>query len=93
MKTTITSDDQGYITISYDCAYTGERITRTFFCPINGGYVRESLHDYPQVCEQLAHHGSTLTCSSRGHLIDVIRREYRAMRRAEKREEQLMRGY
>jgi hypothetical protein len=41
-------------------------------------------HDYPQVCERLAHGGSTLI-STRDGLADTIRREYRRMRAADKR--------
>lgn len=94
MKTTITSDESGYVTISYDDKYDG-RVTRRFFCPTDGGYVRESdaMHTYPQVCERLANTGSTLMCSSRDQLINLIRREYRAMRREEMREDRRMRGY
>lgn len=88
MKTTIKTDAQGYVTISYDDADSGERITTTYFCPLNGGYVRirDAAQRYPQVCERLSGSGSTLMCSSREKLAEVVRREYRAMRRAEKRE-------
>lgn len=88
MKTTITADQHGYVTISYD-DYLNERVTRTFFCPVNGGYVKEQdkQQQYPQVCERLSSRGNTLECSSRDKLLDLIRREYRAMRRAEKRED------
>lgn len=87
MRATIRTDAQGNVTISYDDADSGERITTTYFVPMNGGYVRvrDDRQQYPQVCERLSGGGSTLMCSSRGKLAEVIRREYRAMRRAEKR--------
>ena len=39
-----------------------------------------------QVCDRLSTRGSTLMVGSRNALIDVIRREYRVMRAAERRE-------
>jgi hypothetical protein len=48
-----------------------------------GGYVRDE--DDRQVCEQLDRTGSTLMATPRT-LASIIRREYRAMRRAEARE-------
>lgn len=89
MKTKITTDQIGRVTISYDSDdYDGvQRVERTFTCPIDGGYVREYRNgDWKQVCDRLSHMGNTLSCSSRDKLVAMIRREYRAMRRAEKRE-------
>jgi hypothetical protein len=37
--------------------------------------------------------GSTLSCSSRENLLALIRREYQAMRRAEKREKNASNAY
>lgn len=82
-KTSITTDWTGRVTISYDDRYSGERVTREFSCPVDGGYVRDQ--DGKQVCERLCSLGSTLW-ASRAELAAVIRREYRAMRRAEARE-------
>lgn len=89
MKTTIKTNSNGSVTVSYDTeGYEGEdvRRERTFFCPANGGYVRETTDsgDCPQVCDGLSNRGSTLDCPNRAKLPDMIRREYRAMRRAEK---------
>jgi hypothetical protein len=76
----------GHVTISYQ-GPDGLRRERTFSAnsdtPV---YVREHRHDgtTTQPCEQLASTGSTLR-ASRATLADVIRREYRAMRAAEKR--------
>ena len=91
MKTTIKTNSNGSVTVSYDSTgWRGEdvRVERTFFCPTTGGYVREydDKGQYPQVCDGLSNRGSTLDCPSRAKLPDMIRREYRAMRRAEKRE-------
>lgn len=84
MRTTITTDTQGYVTIAYDD--DGERVSRTFFAPVDGGYVREvdSRGQYPQVCDKLYSRGSTLRATRAG-LADVIRREWRARQVAEKR--------
>ena len=79
MKAKITTDAQGYVTLSFDHALSGERVTETFSCPLDGGYVRDSKGR--QVCDALATTGSTLRCSGRDNLINVIRREYRRMRR------------
>ena len=90
MKTKITTDQAGNVTISYDNGawYSdGERIERTFSCHPDGGYVIEwRNNDWQQVCDRLAGMGSTLICRNRDFLPDLIRREYKAMRREEKRE-------
>jgi hypothetical protein len=67
---------------------TDEIETTTYFCPVNGGYVRIRDRDgrYPQVCDRLASTGSTLSSPTRDALISVIRREYRAYRRMMARE-------
>jgi hypothetical protein len=81
-RTTIKADSTGNVTLSYTDIF-GERVTRNFTCPMSGGYVREGDR---QVCERLNNTGNTLQCGYRPDLIKVIRREYRAMRAAEKRE-------
>lgn len=89
MKTTFTTDSYGRVTIAYDEQLTGERITRTFTCQPQGGYVWEiGFRDgnRRQVCDQLSGGGNTLSAGGIETLIKVIRREYRAMRAAEKRE-------
>lgn len=90
MKMKITTDEIGRVTISYDSGdrYSdGERVTRLFSCPPDGGYVIEWRNgDWKQVCDRLSGRGSTLSCRSRGALPDLIRREYKAMRCEEKRE-------
>lgn len=83
MRTSITQDRQGYVALSYDDPVIDDRVTMTFFCPPDGGYVRLWTQDgrHPQVCDRLATRGSTLMAPSRDALLDIIRREYRAMRR------------
>jgi hypothetical protein len=76
----------GAVSISYDDQ--GVRVNREFICPIEGGYVRERVgndfgNGYRQVCRKLSTRGDTLM-STRDSLLADIRREYRAMKRAEK---------
>ena len=87
-KTIITQDNSGSVTIEYDHRDGDHRVSRTFSCSATGGYVRERDQEghYPQVCERLYSWGNTLMAADRTHLLEVIRREYRAMRRAEQRE-------
>lgn len=89
MKMKLTIDAAGFVTLEYDeNSYWGEgdRVSRVFMCPPDGGYVREMVDGkWVQVCDRLAHLGSTLSCS-RDALPDLIRREYRAMRKAEAKE-------
>jgi len=87
MKTRITTDDFGRVTVEYDDAIDGTRRSRFFSCPTDGGYVYEYFWNNgttSQVCEGLSRSGSTLTCHSRDELVDLIRHEYRRMRRHEK---------
>ena len=75
------------VRISYDDAFTGDRVTRTFFT--RGAYIYESCYDGKdrQVCDRLETRGSTLHAPRNGApLLDVIRSEYKAMRSAEKRD-------
>ena len=89
MNAKITIDSAGYVTLEYDDTdYLDDttRVSRVFICPLEGGYVRELIGgEWKQVCDKLARMGSTLSCSSRERLAALIRREYGAMRRAEKR--------
>lgn len=80
--------DHNYVTVSYDDAYTGERIERVMFCPNSGGYVREVVGingNNRQVCERLEQMGTTLWATPE-YLPKLIRKEYAAMRRAERAE-------
>lgn len=70
-----------------------------FWAPKPGGYVRDVSDPArpgtlgPQVCEQLASRGSTLTAPMRTPLATMIRREARAALRSAEREERRARGY
>ncbi len=90
MRAKIRTNEVGWVIVEYDFEdYNGPiRIERTFSCPPDGGYVLERYPNgqWKQVCERLAGMGNTLSCSSRDELLPLIRREYRAMRRIEKRE-------
>lgn len=59
-------------------------VVRVFWCPSDGGYVRERFRsgDLQQVCKRLDVTGDTLTCESRADLAGLIRREHRAYLRA-----------
>lgn len=81
------TSDSGSVTIAYDDEANDNRVERTFTCPVDGGWVQEEMtNGRVQVCDRLSHRGSTLRAGSRATLADLIRREYRAMRAAEKRE-------
>lgn len=86
MKAKFSTDIAGRVTVEYDSG-EGVRVSRTFTCPQEGGYVRERLSGgrWEQVCEKLTSRGSTLACAGRDKLLGLIRAEYKAMRRAEKR--------
>lgn len=87
MKTKIRRSkvQESIIVTEYDDCITGERRRREFMVPANGGYIREWVRgDWKQVCDGLSDRGATLYLGAGGNLLAVIRREYRAMRRAEK---------
>lgn len=88
MRAKFTAIDDRHVVAEYDCPMTGERQSRTFWCGSSrGAYVFESAEggQTRQVCDGLGRRGSTLMMGSRP-LIEVIRREYRAMVRAERAE-------
>lgn len=92
MKTTITAKSESRVVISYDdedySSETGtKRVTREFSRPNRGGYVIEWIGngETTQVCDNLCHRGSTLHCNENTPLVNIIRREYKSMRREEKR--------
>lgn len=90
MKMRLSIDKVGNVIISYDNGdwYSdGERLTREFTCPPDGGYVLERRKgNWKRVCDRLSYTGRLLSCRSREALPDLIRREYRAMRREERSE-------
>ena len=62
----------------------GLPIVRIFWCPSDGGYVRERFRSsgIDQVCKRLGVNGDTLRCETRADLAGLIRREHRAYLRA-----------
>ena len=82
-RTTILATHSNYVEMSYDHPLTGDRITRTFHCPRNGGYVREGDK---QVCAYLSSMGYTLRVDDETELLPLIRREWRKAQAAERRE-------
>lgn len=76
-----------HITISYTSSGVmpdegDTRVTREFWAPSGGGYVRELSggrcgYEGEQVCELLKHRGCTLEYAPGGKLDKIIRREYR----------------
>lgn len=87
MKARIDSSTQkSIVVVEYDDVVTGSRRRREFMAPPGGGYVREwSGGSWKQVCYGLSGRGATLRLGSDEDLLAIIRREYRAMRRAEKK--------
>lgn len=87
-KTVITAHDERHVTISFDDATWGERVTMEIWAPIprEGGYSYVRYNGDRQLCAGLSGAGSTLSYKDGTQLIDLVRREYRAMRASEKRE-------
>jgi len=57
------------------------------FAPAAGGYVKIEARGYPQICERLSSTGNTLMWSpASGPLSELVRREYRKRRAAERRD-------
>jgi hypothetical protein len=84
MRTKFTVHTSGAVTVEYDTAVFEERVERTFFK--RGAYVYETTKNGngAQVCDRLQSTGETLRApSDESKLVDVIRAEYKAMRRAE----------
>jgi hypothetical protein len=85
MVTTIRLTAANEVTLRAVDPVTGEAVTRVFWVPSCGGYVREGerhLPTDPQVCAGLSRRGSTLTATDGDDLLRVIRREWAAYRRA-----------
>lgn len=88
MTTTFISHGQHEASVTYTDAVTQATVQRVFMCSRNGGYVQE-IYDAgrtQQVCEALGRTGNTLLCSAQESLVDVLRREFRKMRRRERAE-------
>lgn len=89
MRTKIQLHSDGMVSLYYYDVLFGDMTTRKFIVPggndDNYKYVREYMCGHTiQVCKRLAPTGTAIS-STRNNLLDTIRREYRAMRRDEKR--------
>lgn len=84
MKTVIKAVSDNHVCIKYECHISGDIITDEFSAPIAGGYVR--FANGSQVCDKLRCRGNTLYWSGEAPLINLIRREYSAMRRQQSKE-------
>lgn len=83
IRTSIKSVSHSVVDIRFADSFTGELREYRLHARPEGGYVRygsEGKH----ICERLSRSGPTLTWSGEKPLVDLIRREYRAMRRADK---------
>jgi len=87
-KTTITAQDDRNVYLRFEDTDTGEMIELEIWAPVArdgfSSYVR--YNGYKQLCGGLSSRGETLTYKVGTKLIDLVRREYRAMRATEKRE-------
>ena len=88
MRTRIRQITDNTVRIQYQ-NWMDEEIDETLFAPSDGGYVFVLQADgsTTQICDRLSSTGSTLIYSPKyhGRLVDLVRREYRKMRAAEKR--------
>lgn len=86
-RTIIKAEHERRVTITYTCSWSDERITLEIWAPMpkEGGYSYVRYNGDHQLCDRLAGGGSTLTYKDGTQLIDLVRREYRAMRAAERR--------
>lgn len=93
-KTTITAHDDRHVTLAFDDLLSGQRITMDIWAPVprEGGSSYVRYNGEKQLCYGLSSRGNTLSYSHGTKLVDLVRREYRAMRRADKREAD-RRGY
>lgn len=84
-RTTITARDDRHVTITF-VNWNDEPVTMEIWAPTPaaGGYTYVRLGD-GQLCERLSTRGVTLMYYAGTKLVDIVRREYKAMRAAEKR--------
>jgi hypothetical protein len=87
MKAKIAHSTSGTVVLAYDPLTTlYGRVTREFIVCEGLVYELRKGHSLAYACRGLMHTGDTLRVPKGAELIDVIRREYRAMRATEKRE-------
>lgn len=93
-KATITAHDDRHVSLAYDDLLSGERIKLEIWAPVprEGGSSYIHYNGDKQLCHGLSGSGNTMTYPAGARLVDIVRREYRAMRRADKREAN-RRGY
>jgi hypothetical protein len=86
-KTQITAQDDRHVYITFTDLLSDEQITMEIWAPIpkEGGYSYVRYNDGKQLCEKLSSRGSTLMYKDGTKLVDLVRREYSAMRAADKR--------
>ncbi len=88
MRTKIIEHDERDVTLRYLSSYTDEVVEMHIWAPRPGdsgmSYVR--CDGDKQLCAGLSSGGETLTYYAGTRLVDLVRSEYRAMRRAEKRD-------
>lgn len=82
MKASIRHYCLNQVRLMYDDIFSGERITRKFFCSnTDSGYVYELKgRESQQVCDNLSIMGNTLYVPKDGSLIAMIRLEYKKMK-------------
>ncbi len=87
-KATITAQDDRHVYLRFESSDTGDMIEMEIWAPIPGAsgwsYVR--YNGDKQLCNGLASMGETLSYKDGTRLIDLVRREYKAMRAAERRD-------
>lgn len=84
MKTTIKQTGDHEVTLTAIDPITDEPISRVFWTPTSGGYIREGANhtaDDKQVCAALGGRGNTLTAGNIDDLLATIRREWHAYRK------------
>ena len=87
-KTKITAHDDRHVTITFTTLDTDQAVQMDIWAPAPGksgtSYVRYNGDN--QLCAGLSSRGETLSYCAGTKLVDLVRREYRAMRSADKRE-------
>ncbi len=87
-KTQITAQDDRHVTITFTDLLSDEQITMEIWAPVpkEGGCSYVRYNGDKQLCDKLSSRGSTLMYRDGTKLVDLVRREYNAMRAADKRE-------
>ena len=83
-RTTIKKTGTHEVTLTAIDPMSGEQVTRVFWTPTGGGYVREGAQHTAndrQVCASLSGRGNTLIASSGDDLLRTIRREWASYRK------------